>query len=891
MSTLAWTLGLVLAAAPAPEVLCERTTFVRTSPGDRLATFSQLETTQNGAPSGTYGLSAVTVPPARWDVHAVTIFTTATAPDKWVQLRRARLNVVSKKGDLPAADDDPRRGREVEVTVREHRPGVFAITAADLKLRLTPGDYWIGLTPIHDFAAHGRGGHLLTDGVRNARFDDVARAPDDGTRPFLRDWMTLGPRIFAPINEHLAIKIEGAAVPRGRAIDWPTENEPEAKQLHLRFATFDPLADLPKVEDGWTAPPAGRLWIVQSRRQVDQPFRDALTRAGATPLRYLPDDAYVVTLDPDRVAAIRGLEHVRWVGPYHPAYRLDPNVLPEPFDRPRFGDRLPPNEPGGVRRVRVYLFERGAEGKRAVAEAIRQAGGEVLYQSAQGFYVAAHVPRDRLAAVARRDDVCAVERALQKFEPQQIVTDVYGGSRVRVTMEQVRELCGAEALKKASGYEGLGVRVACWDDGIRTDHVDFLARSPITFIGPRARVNANHGTAVGAILVGEGRADARARGLLPLGSLVFASAHAGPDAEDGYDLIARFVREHRAALMSSSAGGWGGLPLVTHYEGYALLLDDLVLEHDLLFCSASSNGSPGQGEAGSWAKNVLHVGGVHPQGSVRRQDHRPLACTIGPAADGRVKPDLVHFGFGIYTAYATGPRDYENFAGTSCATPLAAGHCGLMMEAWADGAFGTRPLGKTVTDRKPHAATAKAIMINSAFRYPVGAEAPNFTRYQQGWGMPDLRRLYEARDKMFVIDQELALHDRQAVEYRLRVDAKEPELRATLAYTDPLGLTIAAKVLVNDLDLIVISPGGMRYFGNVGLLDGNASAPGGSPDRVNNVENVFVRDPEPGVWRVIVTAHRIAGEQHLQTAAPDQAFGLVVCGVRPQVEPPDAPQK
>src|SRR5262249_55597735 len=159
----------------------------------------------------------------------------------------------------------------------------------------------------------------------------------------------------------------------------------------------------------------------------------------------------------------------------------------------------------------------------------------------------------------------------------------------------------------------------------------------------------------------------------------FAAAHANADAEDGYGLVARFVHEYRAALMSSSAGGWGGGPLVTHYDGYAELLDDLVLEHDLLYCSALGNGSAGKGQAGSWAKNVLHVGGVPPHGSIRREDHRPLSATTGPAADGRIKPDLVHFGFGVYTASATGPRAYENFAGTSCATPLVAGHCGLMI--------------------------------------------------------------------------------------------------------------------------------------------------------------------------------------------------------------------
>ena len=172
-------------------------------------------------------------------------------------------------------------------------------------------------------------------------------------------------------------------------------------------------------------------------------------------------------------------------------------------------------------------------------------------------------------------------------------------------------------------------------------------------------------------------------------------------------------------------------------------------------------------------------------------------------------------------------------------------------------------------------------MINSAYRYPIEGKKPIFTRFKQGWGMPDLGRLYESRKRLFVVDQEIALCDHQAVEYRLRLPEGEPEFRATLAYTDPLGTTSAAKALVNDLDLIVIAPDGKRYLGNHGLLDRNVSREGGSPDRINNVENVFLEKPVPGVWRVIVAAHRIAWPGQRAKPTWDQDFALVVSGVEP----------
>ena len=210
-----------------------------------------------------------------------------------------------------------------------------------------------------------------------------------------------------------------------------------------------------------------------------------------------------------------------------------------------------------------------------------------------------------------------------------------------------------------------------------------------------------------------------------------------------------------------------------------------------------------------------------------------------------------------------------------------------MMEMWTDSVFGNLPLGRTVFDRKPHAATAKALMINSAYRYLVEGDKPAFTRFKQGWGMPDLGRLYESRNKLFVVDLETALRDHQAVEYRLHVPEGESELQVTLAYTDPLGSTSSAKDLVNDLDLVVIALDGKRYHGNHGLLDGNLSRAGGTPDRLNNVENVFLDKPAPGTWRVIVAAHRIAWDQRRGTTACDQDYSLVVNGVERDLVPPN----
>ena len=584
-----------LMAQSQPEVLCERTEFGDNFlfPGSPAIAFNREVIPDDGKkaqPESKYGLSSVTVPAGGWKVDAIAIYTNPGQPAEWRKVGRARLNVIAKKGDLPGEADEPRKGREVEVTVREAKKGVYEVCAAELKLTLEPGEYWIGLTPIHS-QANGFAEHLIAFAVRDARFDDVHRAAGEDLSPEERAWSALSP---TRPGEHLSIRIEGRHIRRGQILDWPADKISDAKQLHLRYGAFDPLADPPKIPKELMEPD-GNLWIVQCRQVVDQSVRDQLTQAGATLLRDVPDDAYIVRLKPETVETIRKLESVRWIGPYHPAYRLDPSVVPDPFERngSNLSMRSQLMEPEGWRYVLVYLFDRDEVAKKQVRQVIENAGGKVVFQSPRGFYLAANLPQDQLAVVARCDAVCAIERRYGAFE---LAASGKSGDSLPplakglITLSQIRELCGAEAVKQAGGYEGLGVRVAFWDDGIRDDHVDLLAR-PVTVIGPKywARYRPRDSDRQHS-LRRRARRSAR-RGLLPLGGLVFATDQVDPVHEDRYGLVERFVKDHRAVVLSSSSSNWGGGGYIKHYDGYSFLLDDLVLESDLLICTGDRQSS------------------------------------------------------------------------------------------------------------------------------------------------------------------------------------------------------------------------------------------------------------------------------------------------------------
>src|SRR5262249_9797048 len=93
--------------------------------------------------------------------------------------------------------------------------------------------------------------------------------------------------------------------------------------------------------------------------------------------------------------------------------------------------------------------------------------------------------------------------------------------------------------------------------------------------------------------------------------------------------------------------------------------------------------------------------------------------------------------------------------------------------------------------------------------------------------------------------------------------------KVTIVWTDYASTEAAGRNLVNDLDLIVTSPSGARYKGNV--FANGWSKTKGSADRLNNVENVFIENPEVGTWHVLVKGYNVP--------KGPQPFAFVVTGV------------
>ena len=262
----------------------------------------------------------------------------------------------------------------------------------------------------------------------------------------------------------------------------------------------------------------------------------------------------------------------------------------------------------------------------------------------------------------------------------------------------------------------------------------------------------------------------------------------------------------------------------------------------------------------------------------------------GPTDDGRIKPDIVAPGTWILSGYSseyqegysgtTNPQnslyqydgwgfpfstDYKYMGGTSMSAPIAAG-----------GAAVIRDFYNKVYSVEASAALTKATLINSADdlldENNDGADDNDFPipNSHEGWGRINIA---EATDDDHIFSDGVNVDTGETVIFDLDV-AGGGALKVTVVWTDYPSTAAAGVNLVNNLNLVVTSPGGAAtYLGNVFDTTpgtGGWSLSGGSADALNNVENVYVETASVGTWTVAVTG--------LNVPQGPQPFAIVIEG-------------
>lgn len=445
--------------------------------------------------------------------------------------------------------------------------------------------------------------------------------------------------------------------------------------IRLQYATFDPLAgepDIPSAQRATTLTAGPATFLVQFTGPVQEDWKAKVEATGARLYGYLPDYAFISRMDSTSVEQVRAMPFVRWVGPYHPAYRLAAS--------------LRTNSPANTLPVSITVQTLPEADLGGVTKQVESWGGKVQGQAVNTFagYLRATVPADRLGDLAALDDVLWVEPYL---EPK-LNNDIGGGTIMR-----------ADTVRSSLGLYGSGQIVAVADTGLDTGnqstlHSDVRGRVVKTYcLGRPSPCDWSdyvaHGTHVAGSVLGNGSLSGSTpsahqyansyAGVAPEAQLVFQSVASSQGSLSGIptdrgDLMRTAYADGARIHTNSWGGPTGGTPQNPQYGGYVLQsqqVDQAAWDRkDMLILFAAGNegtdadkngvidpdsvGQPGT------AKNIITVGASEnnrpgiaatwgsaygaPIASDKKADNANGMAAFssrGPTDDGRVKPDIV----------------------------------------------------------------------------------------------------------------------------------------------------------------------------------------------------------------------------------------------------------
>ena len=170
----------------------------------------------------------------------------------------------------------------------------------------------------------------------------------------------------------------------------------------------------------------------------------------------------------------------------------------------------------------------------------------------------------------------------------------------------------------------------------------------------------------------------------------------------------------------------------------------------------------------------------------------------------------------------------------------------------------------------------KALLINAA--KDIGK--PDIPNKDEGWGRLSLKSLFSHRDSRLVDQKDMLSKRGERSAYVVNHRAGDGPLKVTLAWSDAPGIPGSPHAaLRNDLDLVlqkVNSAGRVIKSWHGNNFAAGWSRPGGAPDRLNNVECIYLKAPTTGRYRVVVAAASLRGDVSPGGGPTDQDYALVV---------------
>ena len=667
---------------------------------------------------------------------------------------------------------------------------------------------------------------------------------------------------------------------------------PAGRTVRLAAVQFDPLQKEPEIAEALAAKNP-RHWLVQVHGPVTTSDRKAIAGAGAKILSYLPDMTYVVEADAESVARLRSLAAVRWVGAYHPRYKLSPGL-----DKAKF------------KHGELVVYAHKDADMAALGRSLSRIPGVEVTEVGKRVAVV-KTGRDRANAIARVEAVEWVEpRPEHKLHNQNAlwVNDTGMRNELGVALPGRLDGAGQTAAVADTGINYIpdpngraqaafsdctsatSCKLASYVQSIPGNETEQLQSVEATGSGhrkmagyfnldaddplPRSMEGSWHGTHVSGSVAADyptadgvyGTRSRESDGIAPAARLTFQDIEADgglggapADAYELYDQVYDLNKNGQYDPLEDARthnNSYGVIIPEADLFGSSIRTDDFVYENpDMVIVFSASNDGPGlatlAGGPQIGKNTITSCASANGSQPLVAPDAAAIFSSHGPTPDGRIKPDVCTPGQVIVSPKG-GTTDADHYLqGTSMSGPILVGLTTLVRQYFWDGfgptggsgyARGVRNLG----DRhNPSAALVKAATINSAQRmrgWYTGDDGEDRSQdgmwpsSGQGFGKVELdKALFFAGDDrgLFTVDtpsgETTGLETDSEITEFIDVAPGQP-LDVTLTWTDPSGsLAAGTPVIVNNLDLEVTGPDGTVYVGNEFTTQSPTLGTGGDP--------------------------------------------------------------
>lgn len=598
--------------------------------------------------------------------------------------------------------------------------------------------------------------------------------------------------------------------------------------------------------------------------------RDALDASGVKLLSYVGDNSYFASLQGTDLSAVANsagpalrVEAIPLAAKIHPGFYTGQVLNAPAWSVTSGGDTDDPQ-------VAAYVaFHADVPLEPNGLAAVRRHGGMVISMLRSVSALVIVLPQSRIEALAGDDEVQWIEPPLPRWDTNN---------------DGIRSAIQAETVQTTPPYEldGSGVGVMVYDGGTSDPtHPDLTGR---VFVRDPSALSA-HAIHVSGTIGGDGFASSGLwRGMAPgvtmesyyfstPGGFAEGSLYADPgDLEGDYE---EAINTYGVDIANNSIGtnicgngfncDWTGDYGLTSQLIDAIVVGSLGRPMRIVWAAGNERSCDRCVEEGastlegfrsipppSGAKNHISVGAVNSD------DLSVTPFTSwGPTDDGRLKPDLVAPGCQTANDYGiTSPElinGYSSLCGTSMAAPTVTGATALLLQD-----FRIQFPGRS----DPLSSTVKALFINTTL--DLDLTGPD---YKTGYGLIQVKDAIDLMRTGQFTEGAIGQHDRFSL--FVTVSPGDGPLALTLAWDDLPGTPNVVPSLVNDLDLRVVDPNGMRH--HPWTLDPDqpaAPAVQGFPDRLNNVEQIYVPAPTAGLWLIEVHGYSLP--------AASQAFSLCV---------------